>query len=352
MTDDKGIFIKNIFYMLTYAFQVLKQTNYEKIASEAFEKIQDLSAAILAKGISQQLKQGLYREYVTHEGNLSVMRGKLDIQNTLKNRIQQIHRVACIYDELSENNIYNQILKTTVTMLIRERSVAHERKQALKDILRYFYSTETVNPAIIRWNTLRLRKNNESMQMLINMCFFVLKDLLLTTEKGRYRIASFSDEHMARLFEKFVLEYYKSHHSHLEACPAQIHWNLDGNPDESVLRLLPQMKTDITLRYQGKTLIIDTKYYMRILQSQFDTNKLHSNNLYQIFTYVKNKDVQAKGNVSGLLLYAKTDETIATDCSFSMRGNRISVKNLDLNKEFKYIAAQLDAIAEAAFGGR
>ena len=28
MTDDKGIFIKNIYYMLTYAFRVLKQSNY------------------------------------------------------------------------------------------------------------------------------------------------------------------------------------------------------------------------------------------------------------------------------------------------------------------------------------
>ena len=28
MTIDKGIFIRNIYYMLTYAFQELKQNNY------------------------------------------------------------------------------------------------------------------------------------------------------------------------------------------------------------------------------------------------------------------------------------------------------------------------------------
>ena len=64
MTRDKGIFIKNIYYMLAYAFKVLRQKNYEEIEAEEFETIQDLFAAILAKGISQQLKQGLYREYV------------------------------------------------------------------------------------------------------------------------------------------------------------------------------------------------------------------------------------------------------------------------------------------------
>ena len=66
MTDDKGILIKNIYYMLTYAFQVLRQTNYDEVASEEFEKIQDLFAAILAKGVTKQLKQGLLPR-VCHE---------------------------------------------------------------------------------------------------------------------------------------------------------------------------------------------------------------------------------------------------------------------------------------------
>lgn len=63
MTIDKGIFIRNIYYMLTYAFQELKQNNYEEIAGEEFEEIHDLFAEILLRGISFQLKQGLHKEY-------------------------------------------------------------------------------------------------------------------------------------------------------------------------------------------------------------------------------------------------------------------------------------------------
>ncbi|WP_416876574.1 5-methylcytosine restriction system specificity protein McrC, partial [Kitasatospora sp. SC0581] len=63
--------------MLSYAFRVLKLSNYDEMASEKFEHIQDLFAAILAKGIARQLKQGLYKEYVSHYDNLSVLRGKL-----------------------------------------------------------------------------------------------------------------------------------------------------------------------------------------------------------------------------------------------------------------------------------
>ena len=55
MTNDKNILIKNIYYMLAYAFQVLKRNNYASIASEKFEHIEDLFAEILSRGISYQL---------------------------------------------------------------------------------------------------------------------------------------------------------------------------------------------------------------------------------------------------------------------------------------------------------
>jgi hypothetical protein len=39
----------------------------------------------------------------------------------------------------------------------------------------------------------------------------------------------------------------------------------------------------------GATLIIDAKFYSHTTQMQYNIHTLHSNNLYQIFTYVKNK---------------------------------------------------------------
>lgn len=44
--------------MLAYAFQVLRQKSYEDIASEEFDDVQNLFAAILSRGIAQQLKIG------------------------------------------------------------------------------------------------------------------------------------------------------------------------------------------------------------------------------------------------------------------------------------------------------
>lgn len=351
MTSDKGILIHNIYYMLTYAFQVLKQNNYENIASEEFEQIQDLFASILAKGISQQLKQGLHREYISRKENLSLLRGKLDIHGTIKNQMQQKRLLACEYDELSVNNVFNQILKTTALILIKDPSVKAERKAALRQVVLFFSEVDTLEPATIHWNTLRYQRSNRNYEMLINLCYFVLDGMLQTTTQGTYKMAAFSDEHMARLYERFVLEYFKQHHTYLdEARAAQVKWNLDEDTDDTMIRFLPVMQTDIFLRHGVNTLIIDTKYYGKTMQQQYDRHTLHSNNLYQIFAYVKNHDRDQTGNVSGMLLYAKTQESITPDCIFHIGGNQISVKTLDLNLPFASIAAQLDKIAQTHFG--
>lgn len=347
MTNDKGIFIKNVYYMLAYAFQTLLQKNYEDVASEEFEEIQDLFAAILSRGVSQQLKQGLHREYVTKSEDLPVMRGKLDIYGTMKNQIQLKKVLTCKIDELSVNILFHQILKTTISILMRDSKVKRERKDELKRVMFFLGEVDIIDPGEIRWGSLRYHRNNKNYEMLMNICYFVLDGMLQTTEKGKYKVMAFSDRHMHRLYERFVLEYFKRHHTYLtEVRAAQVKWNLSPETEESVIRFLPVMQTDIFLRYREQILIIDTKYYSHIMQKQYDKAVLHSSNIYQIFTYVKNQDASGRGNVSGMLLYARTDEAVTPDCSFVVGGNKIGVKTLDLNTEFSQIAAQLDKIVD------
>lgn len=39
MIKDRNIWIRNVYYMLAYAFEELKKNNYEQIAHEEFEHI-------------------------------------------------------------------------------------------------------------------------------------------------------------------------------------------------------------------------------------------------------------------------------------------------------------------------
>lgn len=349
MTSDKGILIKNIYYMLTYAFQSLRQSNFDQVAAEEFENIHDMFAAILGKGVASQLKQGLYREYILQEEELAVLRGKLNIPGTIKNKIQHRQKLSCGYDELSENNLFNQILKTTMLILVRQKTVKQEHKAVLKKNLVFFDNVDEIEVGQIKWDRIRYQRNNQSYRMLMNVCYLVLAGLVLSTDTGAVKLATFLDDRaMHSLYEKFILEYYRYHHPEYKANPDTISWDID----DGVIEFLPTMVTDITLIYGEKTLIIDAKYYAHTMQSQFDVQSIHSGNLYQIYAYVKNLDKDKTGNVAGMLLYAKTQEQITPNNKYSMGGNTIWVKTLDLNLPFTQIAGQLEKIARDFFDGR
>lgn len=351
MMKDKSIFIKNIYYMLSYAFTTLKQTNFANVATERFDNIHNLFAAILSKGIGQQLKQGLYREYLNKAENTTVMRGKIDVSGTIKNKLARQHMLSCEYDDLSENNLLNQILKTTVIILLRHAKVDAEYKDTLKKEMLYFSNVDTLEPSGVKWASIQFQRSNQTYRMLISICQLILEGMLQTTADGAYQLASFVDEQrMCRLYEKFILEYYSKEFPSLRVNASQIPWALD----DGVGTMLPIMQSDITLEHGNDVLILDAKYYTHTTQVQYDVHTLHSGNLYQIFTYVKNKSM-ALGNtphrVSGMLLYAKTDETIQPDCEYRMSGNRICVKTLDLNRDFADITMQLNSIVDKYLSG-
>lgn len=150
MTEDKGIFIKNIYYMLSYAFQELRKNNYENIAGEDFDGVHDLFAEIIARGVSFQLKQGLHRRYVEHFEDLSTLRGKLRLTETIKLRSSGKQLLSCEYDEYSENNLFNQILKSTLLLLLNHSKVNKERKHTIRRMLPYFISVDDTNLKLVR----------------------------------------------------------------------------------------------------------------------------------------------------------------------------------------------------------
>lgn len=350
--------IKNIYYMLSYAFNFIKHTGYADMNTEEFDNIHDLFAAILAKGITYQLKKGLHKEYIHKNDNLTTVRGKININETIRNKILRRFVVNCDFDELSENNIYNQIIKSAIHLLICHGNIQQEHKNRLKQSMLFLSDIDEVDLKTVNWESITFNRNNQNYRILINMSYLLTRGLLQTTESGNTKLAEIIDEQsMCRLYEKFILEYYRQEYAgQITADALQIPWVLDDENE----KLLPIMQTDITLTQikNGikKVLIIDAKYYQKILSSNYHSNKstLHSGNLYQIFTYVKNKEADLSREnkpheVSGMLLYAKTDEEIAPDYTYSMTGNKISVKNLDLSTDFNTIRKQLNNILQVHF---
>ena len=339
--------VQNIYYMLSYAFQALQTQNYKDLATEDFHNTAELCAEILIKGISTQVKRGLEKNYVPKSESLSTLQGKLNISESIKTQTMLKKQMICTYDEFLINTTFNQILKSTV-LLLPKANISGTRKKSLRSLLLYFSDVDEIDLHFVNWNQ-HYNRNNQSYQMLIGICYLVYKGLLQTQHDGNTKVMDFFDEQrMCRLYEKFLLEYYRKEHPELTANASQISWQLDDNMD----LMLPKMQTDIMLSKSHKILIIDAKYYSHMTQLQYGVNTLHSNNLYQIFTYVKNKEFELRNcehTVSGMLLYAQTNEDIVPNGSYQMSGNQITIHALDLNQDFSKIAKDLDNIVTSYF---
>ena len=337
---------QNIYHMLAYAFQVLNEQGYRDVAlEEDFENTAELLAAILCRGVAVQIKRGLMREYIETEEPLSSPRGKIQVSDSIKAMTVRKKQLVCTYDDFSTNAYNNRIIKTTFDVLMRAK-ISKERKKEIKKLLIYFDGVDVLDIHNINWSQ-RYDRNNQSYRMLVSLCYMVLKGLLQTTTDGSTKLMDFLDEQrMCRLYEKFILEYYRRHYPQLKASASQIPWILDDGCSNA---MLPVMQSDITLSFGNRVLIIDAKYYAHATQVQYDRHTIHSNNLYQVFTYVKNKDAQfgdEPHEVSGMLLYAQTDEAILPNNTYWMSGNKIAVRTLNLDCDFTEIAGQLNDIAD------
>jgi len=123
--------------------------------------------------------------------------------------------LAYAYQTLNEAGfssvtLLNQILKTTMQLLIRCGDVKSENRKALRRLFLFFENVSTLDAFHIDWSALNYHRNNATCKLLVNICWLVIKGLLMTTETGQYKMAQYlDDQQMHRLYEKFVLGYFK-----------------------------------------------------------------------------------------------------------------------------------------------
>ena len=248
---NKVILIQNIYYMLSYAFKVLNEQGYKSVATEEFNNVGELCAAILEKGVSSQVKHGLGREYIEKTEPLSSLRGKIGITESIKTRSVLKKQLICTYDDFSINSYMNQIIKTTMNILLKS-DISKDRKKKLRKLMIYFKDVDTLDIHTINWRQ-QYNRNNQTYRMLISICHLVIEGLLQTKSDGSTKLMYFLDEQkMHKLYERFILEYYRKEYPQLKASASQIPWVLDEGDDSS----LPLMRVMLLYVIRRRCLLL------------------------------------------------------------------------------------------------
>lgn len=333
--------IQNIYYLLCYAWNKLEESEIVNVNEIDSTELIDLFAKVLSNSCSRLLKQGLDRYYVEHEDVIMGIKGKFNFSATIKQNVLPLSKTACIYDEFDYDILHNQILKTTIGKLLRTKNLDSSIKDELYKV---YLKLPPISEIVIReamFNQIRLHRNNYHYDFILKVCQIVNENLLIDESKGNYKFQDFTREEkaMARLFEAFVRNFYKIE-TDFSVSSDSIKWQFESDNAED-LDMLPAMLTDITLQGKNKKIIIDTKYYKEAFQTRYDKQKINSSNLYQLFSYLKNQEMDSEItlNCEGILLYPSIQNDFVH--SFKYENHKIRIMAINLNQDWQKIRTDL-----------
>ena len=160
----------------------------------------ELLARLFADRLLAAVRCGLPRRYVAHEDDLPVLRGRLNVTRQVTHLAVRPDRLACRYDELSEDTPLNRVLKAAVTRLVRlVRAPANIRLLAE---LAARFETVSDSPHPLR-EAVRLDRTNTAFHDLHRLARLFLADEWQSTKSGAADGFSLLFP-MNELFEEFV----------------------------------------------------------------------------------------------------------------------------------------------------
>lgn len=345
--------IKNVLYMFSYIWEKVNFNEYINLNNEDNFESADILSTLFLVNVNSILKRGLYKEYNECIEELRGIKGKINFKESLNRLSLKNAKAVCSYDELNENNIINQIIKTTAFKLYRAIGINEENKKKLNNTLLYFNQVDIIEINENSFN-IRYNKNNSYTHYLINICELINNSLMLSESDGNYRFINILDDDkvMQNIYELFVYKFYKFHLEKQRKefkvyYQTQLEWEMsNGNQN-----ILPKMRLDILLKNNEKTLIIDTKYYDDYLSSYREGKKtLVSGNLYQMYTYMNHIDTD--NNLIGMLLYPLNGEAIEEEYDIDimnkdkMKKAKIKIQTIDLSVDWNLIEEKLLDIIE------
>ena len=339
--------IQNIYFLLCYAWDTLEEGQVVEVRQDECKSYSDLFARVLESGVTHLLKRGFDRGYLTEEVGTTCPRGKLDVTTTMKRNLLQRHRVHCVVDSLSYDVLHNRIVKTTIGRLVRCNDLDRNLRSRLLGVYRRLHDVAEIELRPKVFGRVVLHRNNAFYGFLLHVCRLLYDNLLIDEKTGTAKFRDFlrDERTMSRVFEKFVFNFFSKEQNLYRVRSERFHWQ-DVTASDEHLRFLPTMRTDVSLESSDRHIVIDTKYYSQTLQSYFDSDTIHSGNLYQLFAYLKNLQVTEPPSrtLEGVLLYPCVGRTL--DLEYAIQGHRMRVATVDLNSHWSEISKRLLGLLE------
>ena len=333
--------IKNLFFILCYAWGRLDEGELVSASVDEVNTPQDLLARILINGSNRVLKDGLDRGYLEFAEESSSLRGKIDFSNSISRLLFEQAKAATFIDELSHNILHNQILKATLLSLSNSDLVDAKLRSELARLVRKLNDIDLIRLTASVFKRVQIHQNNSFYAFLTNVCELVYLQGTPNSDIGNMKMRDFSRDEvkMRKVFQDFVFNFYKLNQKQYSVSSERLTWGALG--EEDALKLLPNMYTDVCLSSPTRKIILDTKYYAEAFQSNWGKQSFHSSHLYQLNTYLDSaqRTSNDERRLDGVLLYPATNEEFTF--KFELREHSIIVAALDMRQDSSLISERM-----------
>lgn len=341
--------IRNLFYLLSYVWDVDWEMEWSSIDAEKSGDALNLLARILATSTDRIIRRGLDRGYKEVSEELYGVRGRIDIANSIKRNGFASGKLTCRFEELDYSVLHNQIIKATLLNLVRANGLDKNLREEVLDLTRRLRDIAPIELKQNVFSKVRFHSNIKGYRLPISVCKLIYEQLLPSQTVGRYEFVNITDEKLFRIFEKFIFNFYKRHlykTVYTGIKKERLGWQ-NTFFESGIDDFLPSLETDVSLFNATNKLVIECKFYETAIQTRTfgELNKKSSfisAHINQLFVYLKNLEIRDKSILSGMIIYPENGKKI--DSTYNIQGHRVCIKTINLEVSPQDINDQMMAM--------
>lgn len=277
---------KRLVHMLAVALNLKIETGQVSELDWQRETLLEIIIRIFCGKLNDAVRRGIPRRYRAQEDDLTALRGTLNLPRQFTRHAANPSRLACKFDELSEDIALNHIMKATVAHLSRMSRNA-TNQQRLRELAFVYADISEVAVPALEWDEVVIDRTNSAWQELFDMAQLFLRNLYQTTSAGAglgtallFEMNELFEEYVGRLIVRALAhtEYRVSLQGGRRYCLTSLD---DG-------REVFQTKPDILIwRGEQVVQVIDTKW--KRISSRIDDRKqgVSQGDIYQMMAYAQ-----------------------------------------------------------------
>ena len=338
--------IENAYSIMQYLYKELRSRKFRDFDISYIETLDQLYTRIIIKWCNILAREGLYKEYVEHENEeLISVRGQINVQETILQNSRLRGALICTYDEFSENNQLNIILKSMLQYLLYSGYCNEDDKKEIVKTMPMFNGIDITDIRKVHWKSIRFNNNNERYKHIIEIC-----KTLLSEHRIEKTIGLDDNRRIYLLFKKQIARYFSTKYK--DALNTEIlEYAYDLENEHPFETYITKVQKLVILKTNEEAVVIE----IRVQDEQEMTNNvIIRQRLYRFTKMLKEYKKETKLNTRGVIIHVNINpkysnlEPLSTN---NVNGIIIGEVTIDMHDHWKFIMNKLDSIVKYMFKG-